>query len=161
MREADLTSLTWTLLFFCFLGFTSGEEEVKAKPGETVTLPCKAPNNNIITVVEWSRPGRETQCAFLYREGRIDADSQNPIFKDRVDQQDKPMKDGDVSVILKNVMINDTGTYECRVVQTTTNRTERDVEPICIIYLSVSPPVTWTVTCLRSEQKPTQDLPLL
>ncbi|CAI5660076.1 unnamed protein product [Oreochromis niloticus] len=51
------------------------------------------------------------------------------------------MKDGDVSLILKNVTINDTGTYECRVVQRgpSPKKTVIKNSPISIIYLSVSP----------------------
>ncbi|CAI5660436.1 unnamed protein product [Oreochromis niloticus] len=53
------------------------------------------------------------------------------------------MKDGDVSLILSNVTINDAGTYECRVAQRKTNRRKRanlKTDPISIIYLHVAPP---------------------
>ncbi|CAI5660509.1 unnamed protein product [Oreochromis niloticus] len=62
-------------------------------------------------------------------------DEQHPSFKNRVDLQDRQMKDGDVSLILKNVTINDTGAYECRV-----NVSGRNKDPISVIYLSVVAP---------------------
>ncbi|CAI5660425.1 unnamed protein product [Oreochromis niloticus] len=54
----------------------------------------------------------------------------------RVDLQDRQMKDGDVSVILNNVMINDTGTYECHTFMEKT----KSWENISIISLSVVDP---------------------
>ncbi|XP_025758780.1 uncharacterized protein LOC112843837 [Oreochromis niloticus] len=42
-------------------------------------------------------------------------DDQHQFFLNRVDMQDREMKDGNVSIILKNVTGADNGTYECRV----------------------------------------------
>ncbi|CAI5660051.1 unnamed protein product [Oreochromis niloticus] len=52
------------------------------------------------------------------------------------------MKDGDVSLILKNVTINDVGSYECRVKTGNNRRKRADLsgDPISIIYLSVVDP---------------------
>ncbi|KAL4008192.1 hypothetical protein ACER0C_002044 [Sarotherodon galilaeus] len=61
----------------------------------------------------------------------------------RVDLQDRQMKDGDVSLILRDVTINDTGIYECRVIHRRKHRGKRAVlknNPISIIYLSVADP---------------------
>ncbi|XP_039463164.1 coxsackievirus and adenovirus receptor-like [Oreochromis aureus] len=79
----------------------------------------------------------------MYRDKQLDPDHQHPSFKNRVDLQDKEMKDGNVSVILKNVTINDAGTYECRVFRRGTNRRKRanlKTPPISIITLRVDPP---------------------
>uniref|UniRef100_I3JMF4 Ig-like domain-containing protein n=1 Tax=Oreochromis niloticus TaxID=8128 RepID=I3JMF4_ORENI len=83
-----------------------------------VTLTCRAPSNNII-VVEWSRADLGKECVLMYRDELFVPDEQHPSFKNRVDLQDRQMKDGDVSLILKNVMISDTGTYECRIFRKT------------------------------------------
>ncbi|GLD59221.1 uncharacterized protein AKAME5_002891500, partial [Lates japonicus] len=51
------------------------------------------------------------------------------------------MKDGNVSLILKDVKTEDTGIYECQV-KRETNRRKRSylkTEPISIIYLEVKP----------------------
>ncbi|CAI5660431.1 unnamed protein product [Oreochromis niloticus] len=79
----------------------------------------------------------------MYRDGHLYADGQHPSFKNRVDLQDRQMKDGDVSVILKDVTTADSGTYECRVIQRKTNRRKRGhlkTPPISIIHLSVVDP---------------------
>uniref|UniRef100_A0A3B4H815 Ig-like domain-containing protein n=1 Tax=Pundamilia nyererei TaxID=303518 RepID=A0A3B4H815_9CICH len=109
------------------LNITSGQKNV--------TLTCRAPNNNTIIIVEWSRADLGDKYVLLYRNERFDPDNQHPSFKNRVDLQDRQMKDGDVSLILKDVSINDTGTYECRV------KNELDsMRLINSIYLHVVPP---------------------
>ncbi|CAI5660889.1 unnamed protein product [Oreochromis niloticus] len=113
-----------------------------ATVGQNVTLPCRAPNNKVIGVVEWNRADLEDQYVFLFLDDHTDAANQHPSFKGRVDLQDRQMKDGNVSLILIDVNINDTGTYECRI-KTGTNRKRRahlKTDPISIIYLSVVDP---------------------
>uniref|UniRef100_A0A668RYE5 Ig-like domain-containing protein n=1 Tax=Oreochromis aureus TaxID=47969 RepID=A0A668RYE5_OREAU len=92
------------------------QTNITAESGQNIMLPCGAPTNNKqILAVQWSRADLKQEYVLLYRDEVFVPDNQHPAFKNRVDLQDRQMKDGDVSLILKNVMINDTGTYECRV----------------------------------------------
>uniref|UniRef100_A0A3P8QLE3 Ig-like domain-containing protein n=1 Tax=Astatotilapia calliptera TaxID=8154 RepID=A0A3P8QLE3_ASTCA len=96
------------------------EKNITAESGQSVTLTCRAPNNNN-DIVEWSRADLEPKHDLVYRGGNLVSDEQHPSFKDRVDLQGRQMKDGDVSLIVMNLTINDTGTYECRAFTSGTN----------------------------------------
>nr|XP_024655978.1 uncharacterized protein LOC101482501 [Maylandia zebra] len=118
------------------------QKNITAASGQNVNLTCRAPNNNIRDV-EWSRADLETKHVLMYRDEQFVPDGQHPSFKNRVDLQDRQMKDGDVSLILNNVTTADSGTYECRVFMKEPNRRKRaNVDPdlISIIYLTVLPP---------------------
>ncbi|XP_039463532.1 CD226 antigen-like [Oreochromis aureus] len=135
----DVTSVCWILLATCLFSIVSAvlEQIITMKPGQDVNLTCEAPNNNNIIIVEWSRADlKEDEYVLFYRDGRFLPDNQHPSFKNRVDLQDRQMKDGDVSLILNNVTINDTGTYECRVWLEET----RSLELINSTNLTVVPP---------------------
>ncbi|XP_025761616.1 programmed cell death 1 ligand 1 [Oreochromis niloticus] len=130
------TSHLWILFAVIPLKFTSTEQKnITAESGQDVTLTCRAQNNNI-DLVEWNRTDLEDKPVFVYRNNMSDPENQHPSFKNRVDLQDRQMKDGDVSLILKNVMINDTGTYECRV----NMNLKLNKDPISSIYLHVADP---------------------
>ncbi|KAL4008332.1 hypothetical protein ACER0C_002184 [Sarotherodon galilaeus] len=139
---APLCSIS--LLVGVFVFVSADQKIIPAESGQkNVTLPCRAPNNNIIIVIEWSRADLGEKYVLLFRDKQLNPDQQHPSFKNRVDLRDRQMKDGDTSLILKNVMINDTGTYECRVVQGGAKRRKRailDDKPVSIIYLRVDPP---------------------
>ncbi|CAI5659982.1 unnamed protein product [Oreochromis niloticus] len=124
--------IAWT----CLVAFVvcADQKSIRAESGQDITLPCRAPNNNIISV-EWSRADLGDEYVFLYKDKSVVLDQQHPSFKNRVDLQDRQMKDGDVSLILKNVTINDAGTYECGV-----QREGDGLKPISIIILRVHPP---------------------
>uniref|UniRef100_A0AAZ1X4D5 Ig-like domain-containing protein n=1 Tax=Oreochromis aureus TaxID=47969 RepID=A0AAZ1X4D5_OREAU len=98
---------------------------ITAASGQNVTLTCRAPNSNNIIVVEWSRADLETEYVLLYRNKKLDPENQHPSFKNRVDLQDRQMKDGDVSLILNNVTTADNGTYECRIFMRERQRRKR------------------------------------
>ncbi|XP_041842242.1 uncharacterized protein LOC121640502 [Melanotaenia boesemani] len=117
---------------------TAGQTNITAEPGHDVSLPCRAGHDGDIISVHWIRPDLDPEYVLLYRNGRFNLFHQHPSFQNRVDIQDRQMKDGDVSLILKNLTINDTGTYECRVLQKGTNT----VFTKSIIHLEVSPPGT-------------------
>ncbi|XP_039464657.1 polymeric immunoglobulin receptor-like [Oreochromis aureus] len=110
--SAGTASLFLTLLFVVFV--CADKKNITADSGQDVTLTCRAPNNNIKSV-EWSRADLRDKNVLLYHNGHFAPSNQHPSFKNRVDLQDRQMKDGDVSLILKDVTINDTGTYKCRV----------------------------------------------
>uniref|UniRef100_A0A3Q4GS65 Ig-like domain-containing protein n=1 Tax=Neolamprologus brichardi TaxID=32507 RepID=A0A3Q4GS65_NEOBR len=96
--------------------FTDFMKTITAVPGQDVTLTCHTPNNNNIKYVHWSRADLESEYLLVYRNGQFFPANQHPSFKNRVDLQDRQMKDGDVSLILKNVNTADDGTYQCRVI---------------------------------------------
>ncbi|XP_025761737.1 uncharacterized protein LOC112846434 [Oreochromis niloticus] len=137
MGSCSLT--TWISLFVVVVvpsAVVSGQEIITAKSGQdNITLPCQAPNNKT-THVEWRRTDLWKEYVLLYRDGHLYPDNQHPSFKNRVDLQDRQMKDGDVSLILNNVTTADSGTYECRVFMEDT----RSWKSISIIYLRVDPP---------------------
>ncbi|XP_030580160.1 uncharacterized protein LOC115776576 [Archocentrus centrarchus] len=145
MASGTSVPLRSTLLFFGFFVFVSAEQKtITAESGQIVTLPCRAPDSSIpVLIVEWRRPDLGDEYVLLFRDERPYPEEQHPSFKNRVDLQDRQMKDGDVSVIMKNVTFNDAGTYECRVVQRRTKfrkRANLDGDPTCIIYLNVVVP---------------------
>ncbi|XP_026005749.1 cell surface A33 antigen-like [Astatotilapia calliptera] len=141
--SAVTASLCSTLLFFGIFVFVSADQKnITAESGQNVTLPCRASNNNNIRVVEWSRADLRDEYVLFYRDELFDPHSQHLSFMNRVDLQDRQMRAGDVSLILKDVTINDNGTYECRV-KTGSNRRKRailDGDPISNITLSVVDP---------------------
>uniref|UniRef100_A0A3Q1EXJ9 Ig-like domain-containing protein n=1 Tax=Acanthochromis polyacanthus TaxID=80966 RepID=A0A3Q1EXJ9_9TELE len=110
-----------------------GVEKITADLGENVSLPCKAPNNNkTITAVEWSRPDQDPDYVLFYQDGYIHPHNQHPSYQHRVDLQDKELRDGNFSLILKNVTKEDTGRYKCYVYET-----GKTIELISIIDLEV------------------------
>ncbi|XP_063325914.1 programmed cell death 1 ligand 1-like isoform X1 [Pelmatolapia mariae] len=135
--SAVTASLCSTLMFVLFV--SADQKIITAESGQDVTLTCRAPNNNFI-VVEWNRADLGDKHVFLYRDGHFVPEGQHPSFKNRVDLQDRQMKDGDMSLILKDVTINDTGTYECRVAQKETNQERPRLKLINSTYLHVDPP---------------------
>nr|XP_024655447.1 uncharacterized protein LOC101472249 [Maylandia zebra] len=109
--------------------------------GDTATLECQAPNSNDpIIAAFWIRPDLEPEYVLFYQDGEIDTDYQHPFFKNRVDLKDRQIKDGDVSLILKDVTADDSGLYVCYVDQQKTKRASLYIHPIRSTYLTVVPP---------------------
>uniref|UniRef100_A0A3P9D7D0 Ig-like domain-containing protein n=1 Tax=Maylandia zebra TaxID=106582 RepID=A0A3P9D7D0_9CICH len=103
---------------------------ITAKSGENAILPCQDPGNDF-TGVKWRRPDQDDEYIFLERDGHVVEYDQHPSVKNRTVLQ---KKDGNVSLILKNVTTNDTGLFECLVF------INESYKSIRIIYLHVDPP---------------------
>ncbi|XP_031170515.2 coxsackievirus and adenovirus receptor homolog [Sander lucioperca] len=94
----------------------SDHHEVTVKAGENVTLQCQAPRDAQINMLEWIRPDLESGGhIFRFIPEESTTQNQHSSYRGRVERRDPDMKDGDLSVVLKNVRVNDTGTYRCRV----------------------------------------------
>ncbi|RVE60890.1 hypothetical protein OJAV_G00185750 [Oryzias javanicus] len=137
----------WTLssvLFLVLVGSSvSGSSglRIKAEPGQNVILPCRDPNIHQVSVFEWNRTDLEKdEYVFFYRNKRPYLAGQPESFQNRVFLNNSQMKDGDLSVVLKNLKMNDNGTYECRVIKRRRKRSVSDSTLISTIQLSVSPP---------------------
>uniref|UniRef100_A0A3Q2P346 Ig-like domain-containing protein n=1 Tax=Fundulus heteroclitus TaxID=8078 RepID=A0A3Q2P346_FUNHE len=106
-----------TFVLVCAAKLFVFQKNIRAEPGQNVSLPCQIPSKKPDVFVKWTRPDLEPEYVFLFRDDQLDPELQNPSYQNRVDLQDRQMKDGDVSLVLENVMPNDRGTYECRVFQ--------------------------------------------
>ncbi|XP_038586457.1 matrix-remodeling-associated protein 5-like isoform X2 [Micropterus salmoides] len=145
LKAVKSTKVEYKTGMICLLVFLlarlspASSDVVRVKPGDDVILPCQAGEASI-RAVEWTRPDLESDYVLLYRDGRSDPTHQHPSFKDRVQLVDRELKDGDVSLILKNVSSNDAGTYECRVAAGDSRRKRANIEtePIRIYQLEVS-----------------------
>ncbi|XP_067380769.1 coxsackievirus and adenovirus receptor homolog isoform X2 [Channa argus] len=104
--------------FVCLLTCSlksSVSEELKASPGEDVTLQCSGSREGSIRLLQWIKPDlRSESYVYFVRENRPYEIYQHPSFHGRVELRDPQMRNGDLSVILKNVRVEDNGTYECK-----------------------------------------------
>uniref|UniRef100_A0A3Q2D8W6 Ig-like domain-containing protein n=1 Tax=Cyprinodon variegatus TaxID=28743 RepID=A0A3Q2D8W6_CYPVA len=87
------------------------------QPGEIITLPCRAAENQPVHVGEWRRTDQASEYVLRYRDEQFDEENQHPSFKNRVHLKDRQMKNGDVSLVLENVTADDEGLYQCLVAQ--------------------------------------------
>ncbi|KAK2863426.1 hypothetical protein Q5P01_002959 [Channa striata] len=119
-------------LFLAFLlislVFDSFQElnTIRVKAGENVPLQCHGPKDATITLLEWIRSDLFSEgYVFFYRDEHLYENYQHPSFVERVELRNPGLKDGDVSVILKNVTDSDTGTYLCYVSVSKSSRPKR------------------------------------
>ncbi|CAI5659952.1 unnamed protein product [Oreochromis niloticus] len=116
MASLTLASLCWALLILVVVVFAAeAQNTVTAEPGQDVVLPCRVPSDKTIRAVQWSRADLGDNYVLFYRDEQLDPENQHPSFKNRVDLQDRQMKDGDVSLVLKNVTTADDGSYNCNI----------------------------------------------
>uniref|UniRef100_A0A3P9JQB7 Ig-like domain-containing protein n=1 Tax=Oryzias latipes TaxID=8090 RepID=A0A3P9JQB7_ORYLA len=115
----------------------AGIQIIRKKPGDDVTLMCRDPEYmEDSSLLEWRR--KDSKILFLFKDGRPFPYDTHESFRNRVFLKDSQVKDGDLSVVLKNVTMKDTGTYECRVIHE--NDPQRKLILISTIRLSVVPP---------------------
>ncbi|XP_039465416.1 butyrophilin-like protein 3 [Oreochromis aureus] len=104
------------LCFFLIAESTALQLDVQVQLEDDVTLQCEITTDERISVLKWSRADLNTDgYVYFYRNKRSYENYQHPSFHGRVKLRDPEMKDGDVSLILKNVTFNDTGIYECHI----------------------------------------------
>lgn len=124
---------------------------VQVKPGDDVTLGCLA-GEGYIRAVEWTRTDLEPEYVLFYSDRRSDPTQQHSTFRGRVQLVDCELKDRNVSLVLKNVSSNDSGTYECRVSLEVLSRSMRvkksliETDPIASVRLEVADSGEFSVT---------------
>lgn len=92
-----------------------GQKEVNVTQGEDATLECYGPSDATYVLLRWTKPDLQIKdYVFYLKDGHFQEDLLDQSFKGRVKLKDsKWMKNGNFSVILQNVTMNDSGTYEC------------------------------------------------
>lgn len=92
-----------------------GQKEVKVRQGEDATLECYGHSDATEIMLRWTKPDLQIKgYVFYLKDGHFQEDLLDQSFKGRVKLKDsKWMKNGNFSVILQNVTMNDSGTYEC------------------------------------------------
>ncbi|CAK6983804.1 coxsackievirus and adenovirus receptor-like, partial [Scomber scombrus] len=114
-------------------------KEITANPGDDVTLPCEALNYVNITLVEWMTSDVSV-CKFENRQ--TFPKQQHPSYENRVQLKDTEMKNGDLSLTLKNVKSSDDGIYMC--LYAGMKGTEK-IQLMKIVHLTVEDGSSWGV----------------
>ncbi|CAI5660677.1 unnamed protein product [Oreochromis niloticus] len=113
IRKEILLKTALTVFFVsCFLGRLDCEE-LTVQQAKDVTLECYGQSDASI-MLSWQKPDLQSEYyVFYFSDEQIHKDKQHKSFKDRVEQKEMEIKNGNFSVILKNVTMNDSGKYEC------------------------------------------------
>lgn len=137
-KEGPHAILTVFMLPLDCVLLPSGQDEVQVEAGADATLDCQGPTEGTITVIAWNKRGMQTDgYVFFYREDRPYKAYQHPSFQGRVELGDPQMKGGNMSIILHNTTVNDTGTYECHISYQSGSGRDKRVTPEIISEISL------------------------
>ncbi|XP_063325817.1 uncharacterized protein LOC134624717 [Pelmatolapia mariae] len=151
-----------TVFLILFLSSAStGLKEIDVQADRNAQLECQGPKKAKLVLLEWKRLDLLSDgYVFFYRDGHLHKTFQHPTFRDRVELRDPQMKNGNMSIILYNTTIKDTGTYECRIIaQNIRDSSSPAFEIKHEIKLTVVPPgPPQEVTALRDEENGGKDV---
>uniref|UniRef100_A0A8C2XDE2 Ig-like domain-containing protein n=1 Tax=Cyclopterus lumpus TaxID=8103 RepID=A0A8C2XDE2_CYCLU len=113
-----------SLLKDTFRSLSSHTEPIRVAPGDDVILPCHLePKYNVEGLtVEWSKPDLQPDPAdrlsrveyvHFYRDGREVLDLKIRSYLRRTELFTDDLKDGNISLRIKNVTLADQGSYRC------------------------------------------------
>ncbi|XP_035988250.1 uncharacterized protein LOC105922548 [Fundulus heteroclitus] len=143
--DSLLTASLWALLSAVFLQFVStAQVNITAEAGQDLILPCRDSDKGTIVLLEWTRT--DLGLVLRFRDEQID--KLHESFGNRLDLQDTHMKDGDVSLVLKDAMIGDTGKYECQTVQRGRNPEKKLLSTINLYVAPPEPFPSWATALL-------------
>nr|XP_046231200.1 myelin-oligodendrocyte glycoprotein-like isoform X2 [Scatophagus argus] len=89
-------------------------QRVRAKEGESVTLPCRLDQRIDLSkdTVDWTKLYPE-ETVHVYRGGQDDPDPQSPQYRDRTTLNREDLKTGNLALHISSVKQSDSGTYRC------------------------------------------------
>ena len=94
---------------FCFCS----DSQLTVKPGDEATLDCRAHIDAFIEQMAWNKTDLKSEKYVFISGNHSHVNCQHPSFRGRVELRDPQKKEGDASVVLKNVTAADSGPYEC------------------------------------------------
>ncbi|XP_060886656.1 myelin-oligodendrocyte glycoprotein-like [Labrus mixtus] len=115
---APFSLLLWTLVEGQYR-VSSSSQPITASPGDDVILRCRVkPEYNVRALtIEWSRSGtlegEEEEYVHLYRNQKDNEDAKIRAYINRTDLLKDSLRHGNVSLKIKNVTVDDQGTYRC------------------------------------------------
>ncbi|XP_060678510.1 CD276 antigen-like, partial [Hemiscyllium ocellatum] len=87
-----------------------------ARVGEDAVLPCVfVPASIDGLIIEWTLQQEDIRLAYSYHHGAARVLNQHPQFRDRAEVNESRLAHGEASLRLRNISIQDEGTYGCYV----------------------------------------------
>ncbi|XP_055088551.1 uncharacterized protein LOC117390061 isoform X3 [Periophthalmus magnuspinnatus] len=134
-----------------------GPETLEVYSGRDVVLSSSAPPDTDLrnVILEWTRSDLENSYVFMFRNRRPLLSYQDPQFTDRIELTDPSLQSGDLSIILKNTTLQDSGEYGClfKSLSRVKKRSVLKTPPIKVVNLKVLEPE-------RIQARPGQDVVL-
>ncbi|XP_055088555.1 zwei Ig domain protein zig-8-like isoform X3 [Periophthalmus magnuspinnatus] len=118
-----------------------GPETLEVYSGTDVVLSCSAPPDTDLeeVILEWTRSDLKDSNVFMFRDRKPYLSYQDPQFTGRIELKDPSFKSGDLSIILKNTTLQDSGEYGCLFKSLSHNkkRSVYNIPPIKVVNLKV------------------------
>uniref|UniRef100_A0A8C6VT21 Ig-like domain-containing protein n=1 Tax=Nothobranchius furzeri TaxID=105023 RepID=A0A8C6VT21_NOTFU len=125
---------------------------VTATVGQTITLPCRAVHAKNIVIVEWRRTS-DPESDYVIRLTRQDSlESTLQPAQYTYQHFNKQLKDGDLSLVLWNVTVDDVGLYTCRIYRARPNYLDWIEEIVCPVTLNITGPDNGGDRCYLIEE---------
>uniref|UniRef100_A0A8C6WYH8 Ig-like domain-containing protein n=1 Tax=Neogobius melanostomus TaxID=47308 RepID=A0A8C6WYH8_9GOBI len=98
---------------FNLCSVSGAEEFVSVSVGQDCVLPCFGREGVRVSVLQWIQSDSDKHL-LVYRAGRVLHGYEDPVYTNRVQLLEPKLLRGNLSVVLKNVTLKDTGIYRCQ-----------------------------------------------
>ncbi|KAK7878140.1 hypothetical protein WMY93_031221 [Mugilogobius chulae] len=88
---------------------------ISRRPGQECELRCNSPFRGKVELLKWTKDGRfiKDREVYYFNQNFKPQHVPGPVFGDRVELSDPELSRGELSIVLKNLTLKDSGFYTC------------------------------------------------